>query len=86
MHGLANVTPVKAALSDKTGTAFFLHGWDDGAGLSDTLSYSDGEEHTSGRDAEPGGMHASGLGRAGLCEARYRRRRTECGCEFGEIS
>ncbi len=40
MHGLANVTPVKAALSDKTGTAAFCMDGTMSAGLSDTLSYS----------------------------------------------
>jgi FkbM family methyltransferase len=41
MHQLANVTPVKAALSDKTGTASFCMDGTMSAGLSDTLSYSD---------------------------------------------
>jgi FkbM family methyltransferase len=41
MHRLANVTPVKAALSDKTGTASFCMDGTMSAGLSDTLSYSD---------------------------------------------
>jgi FkbM family methyltransferase len=41
MHGLANVTPVKAALSGKTGTASFCMDGTMSAGLSDTLSYSD---------------------------------------------
>jgi FkbM family methyltransferase len=41
MHGLVNVTPVKAALSDKTGTASFCMDGTMSAGLSDTLSYSD---------------------------------------------
>jgi FkbM family methyltransferase len=40
MHGLANVTPVKAALSDKTGTASFCMDGTMSAGLSDSLSYS----------------------------------------------
>jgi FkbM family methyltransferase len=41
MHGLANVTPVKAALSEKTGTANFCMDGTMSAGLSDTLSYTD---------------------------------------------
>lgn len=43
MHKLANVTPVKAALSDKTGTASFCMDGTMSAGLSDSLSYSAGE-------------------------------------------
>lgn len=43
MHSLANVTPVKAALSDKTGTATFCMDGTMSAGLSDSLSYSAGE-------------------------------------------
>jgi FkbM family methyltransferase len=40
MHRLANVVPVKAALSDKTGTASFCMDGTMSAGLSDSLSYS----------------------------------------------
>lgn len=40
MHGLANVVPVKAALSDKTGTAEFCMDGTMSAGLSDSLSYA----------------------------------------------
>jgi FkbM family methyltransferase len=40
MHQLANVVPVKAALSDKTGTASFCMDGTMSAGLSDSLSYS----------------------------------------------
>jgi FkbM family methyltransferase len=40
MHQLANVTPVKAALSDQTGTASFCMDGTMSAGLSDSLSYS----------------------------------------------
>jgi len=43
MHQLANVTPVKAALSDQTGTANFCMDGTMGAGLRDSLSYSAGE-------------------------------------------
>jgi len=42
MHQLANVVPVKAALSDKTGTASFCMDGTMSAGLSDSLSYSPG--------------------------------------------
>lgn len=42
-HGLLNVTPVKAALSDKTGTATFCMDGTMSAGLSDSLSYSAAE-------------------------------------------
>lgn len=45
MHGLANVTPVKAALSDKTGTASFCMDGTMSAGLSDSLSYSAAENN-----------------------------------------
>jgi FkbM family methyltransferase len=45
MHGLANVTPVKAALSDKTGTANFCMDGTMSAGLSDTLSFSAAENN-----------------------------------------
>jgi len=40
MHQLANVTPVKAALSDNTGTASFCMDGTMSAGLCDFLSYS----------------------------------------------
>lgn len=40
MHKLSNVIPVKAALSDKTGTANFCMDGTMGAGLSDFLQYS----------------------------------------------
>lgn len=39
MHQLSNVVPVKAALSDKTGTAMFSMDGTMGAGLSDFRSY-----------------------------------------------
>jgi len=45
MHQLANVTPVKAALSDKTGTATFCMDGTMSAGLSDFLSYSAAENN-----------------------------------------
>jgi len=45
MHQLANVTPVKAALSDKTGTANFCMDGTMSAGLSDTLSYSEAKNN-----------------------------------------
>lgn len=45
MHGLANVTPVKAALSDKSGTANFCMDGTMSAGLSDTLSYSEAKNN-----------------------------------------
>ncbi len=44
MHQLANVVPVKAALSDRTGTADFCMDGTMSAGLSDSLSYSAGEK------------------------------------------
>jgi len=40
MHQLTNVTPVKAALSDKSGSANFCMDGTMSAGLSDTLSYA----------------------------------------------
>ena len=43
MHRLTNVVPVKAALSDRTGTAEFCMDGTMGAGLSDSLAYSAGE-------------------------------------------
>jgi FkbM family methyltransferase len=43
MHHLTNVTPVKAALSDKTGTATFCMDGTMSAGLSDSLSYAAAE-------------------------------------------
>ncbi len=43
MHRLANVVPVKAALSDRTGTAEFCMDGTMSAGLSDSLAYSAGE-------------------------------------------
>jgi FkbM family methyltransferase len=45
MHGLANVTPVKAALSNKTGTASFCMDGTMSAGLSDSLSYAAAENN-----------------------------------------
>jgi FkbM family methyltransferase len=42
LHQLSNVTPVKAALSGKTGTAAFCMDGTMSAGLSDHLSYSAG--------------------------------------------
>jgi FkbM family methyltransferase len=40
MHQLSNVTPVKAALSDTTGTAMFFMDGTMSAGLSDYISYT----------------------------------------------
>jgi FkbM family methyltransferase len=45
MHQLANVTPVKAALSDKTGTATFCMDGTMGAGLSGTLTHASAENN-----------------------------------------
>src|SRR5438105_1138660 len=41
LHKVHNITPVKAALSDKTGTANFCMDGTMGAGLSDFLQYTD---------------------------------------------
>jgi len=49
MHALANVTPVKAALSGKTGRASFCMDGTMSAGLSDSLCYSAGGH---GREVE----------------------------------
>jgi FkbM family methyltransferase len=45
LHELSNVIPVKAALSDKTGTANFCMDGTMGAGLSDTLTYAAAENN-----------------------------------------
>jgi FkbM family methyltransferase len=55
MHGLSNVTPVKAALSDKTGNCGLLHGWNDERGAERVALVWRGGEQPSGGDAGPTG-------------------------------